>query len=111
MINLGIDKSEIGGILEIVKFKNGKEISRESHHNLVVNSSGYGKNIILRLLSGDTTYSLYIVEFNAGSSNQVPSASDTDLITPVATGILITQYQISGSSLILNIFAPAKRFD
>lgn len=102
--SLGIDKNTIGGILEIVKFKNGKEISREKHHNLVMNSSGYGRNVILRHLKGDTTYSLYITEFCAGSSSQAPTITDTNLINLVMSGVPITQYTLSGSNLILNIF-------
>lgn len=101
---LGTDKNTIGGVLEIVKFRNGKEISRKSHHNLVVNSSGYGKNIILRQLSGDDTYAIDIASFCAGSSNQAVSELDTDLIALVMSGISITDYVISGSQLIMNVF-------
>lgn len=102
--SLGADNNSIGGILEIIKFKNGKEVSRDTKHNIVVNSENYGKNLLLKHFSGDNTYPLYIDEFCIGTSNQTPSIADTNLIAPVVTGLAITKYTISGSSLIMEIY-------
>lgn len=51
-------------------------------HNLVVSSSGHGRNIIARRLGGDTTYTGIISHGEIGTGSTPPTNTDTDLTTP-----------------------------
>jgi len=53
------------------------------YHNLIVTGAGgYGRNIIARQLTGDTTYALAIAYGEIGTGSTAPANSDTALTTP-----------------------------
>lgn len=56
--------------------------------NLVVLSDGYGVNLIMRHLQGDPLLPLVIDNASIGTGSTAPAATDTDLETPVVTGII-----------------------
>jgi hypothetical protein len=104
--NIGEDEMKIAGVLTIERFKNGKKIGEEKYHNLVMNgSTGYGKNVILRKLSNDNTYSPYISTMSLGDSTTAATEADTTLGHSLVAGLAITTWQISGASLVMTIFA------
>jgi len=50
-------------------------------HNLIVSSSGYGKNIIARRLASDNTYTGNITHGEIGTGTNAPALTDTGLQT------------------------------
>ncbi len=105
---IGRDTMDLKGVLTITKFKDGKKISEESHHNLVMSgATGYGKNVILRKLSNDNTYSQYITTMSLGDGTAAPTEADTALGNSLVANIPITTWQISGNSLVMSIFCAS----
>lgn len=69
-------------------------------NRLVSGAGGYGRNIIMRQMTNDTTYAMPIVGAKIGTGTNVPADSDTDLQTPTTlTGITIIPI---GSSVLSN---------
>jgi len=50
-------------------------------HNMIVSSSGYGKNIIARRLASDNTYTGNITHGEIGTGTNAPALTDTGLQT------------------------------
>ncbi len=95
----------VAGTLTITKVKDGKQVwSSEPLPNKVVSSSGYGRNIIARLLASDPTYSLAIDSAAVGSGSTAAADGDTDLETPVATGITITNATVANNIVQFDVF-------
>lgn len=72
--------------------------------NKVVAGTGYGKNLIIRRLAGDTTYGLEIDSAAIGTGTTAPADSDTALQTPVLSGIAVADSEVFTSSLALSFF-------
>ncbi len=74
--------------------------------NLIMLADGLGVNLFLRRLANNTTYDCIITSAEIGTGSTAPSNSDTDLVTPVITGINVTSATIGTSSTILSFFIP-----
>lgn len=72
--------------------------------NLVVNGTGYGRNIIVNQLAGVTTYPIAINSASIGTGTNVPADSDTGLQTSVLSGILVSDTVISSNMLTLTFY-------
>lgn len=88
-----------------VNIGNGKLLETIQFHNKVVASTGgTGRNIILRQLSGDTTFPMEIDSAEIGTGTNAPADSDTALQTPVLTGIPIANTILTASTLTLTLY-------
>lgn len=95
----------LSGVLVIKKWKDGKLIwQSEPIKNKVVSSSGYGRNLVLRRLIGDTTYGIAIDSAKIGSGTTAPTDSDTDLQTAVVSGISISNSSVSNDVATIDVF-------
>lgn len=74
--------------------------------NKVVSSSGYGRNLLARALAGDGTYPPEITSASLGSGSTAPADGNTDLQTPVATGLTITNMVVTNDVLQVDVFVP-----
>jgi len=84
-----------------------KELLRETGwvENLIVSgSAGYGRNILLRQMSGDTTYPLQIDSAKIGTGTTAPVDSDTDLETIVLSGISVASTNLSNDQCEFDFF-------
>lgn len=99
---------KITGQYIIRKYKAGtKELLWESpvYKNLVVASDGYGKNILVRQIGGNTTYAIGVDSAAIGTGTNAPAASDTGLQTPVLSGIDLSSTEFpTSSSVTLSFF-------
>ncbi len=83
----------------------GKLLEEIKVDNLIVLSSGHGADIVTRQLGNDTTYSMPIDSAEIGTGTTAPAVTDTNLATPVLTGIDIASYDISTpGTVIVSIF-------
>lgn len=72
--------------------------------NKIVSSSGHGRNIITRQLSGDTTYGIEVDSAEIGTGTNAPADADTNLQTPTLTAIPIANAIVSNDSVVFTIF-------
>lgn len=77
---------------------------KTEHDNIVVSSSGYGKNIVARQLIGDTTYAIEIDSAQIGDDNTTPTVSDTGLGNALETGISVATSSVSNNVVSLDFF-------
>ena len=84
---------QLKGIFKINIFKNGKLIEEYVDKNTVVNS---GREAITKLLGNDGI-SKYILSIGVGTSNIVPSVSDTSLTDSFIKPLSTTSYPDSTS--------------
>lgn len=105
MMKLNKDKAGFSGVLVIKKYKDGKLIwQSKPHPNLVVSSSGYGRNLVLRRLAGDTTYGIAIDSAAIGSGSTAPTDADTGLQTSVLGSITISNTSVSNDVATISVF-------
>lgn len=104
---LNKDNIHLGGVLRIKTLKNG-EVIRESgpFKNKVVTSAGYGRNLILRWMAGETTYPIVIDSASLGTNSTAAADGDTNLTTPTVTGIAITNMTVVNNVLTIDVFVP-----
>lgn len=74
--------------------------------NLIVSSSGYGRNLLLRQMSGDTAYPILIDSGAIGTGNTAPADGNTALVTPVLSAIGVALFELSNDSLVISFFIP-----
>jgi hypothetical protein len=99
------DQPNVAGVLVITKYRSGEVVSvSEPMPNKVVNSSGYGRNIIARQLTGDTTYAMAIDSAALGTGSTPPADTDTDLETPTVTGLSLTAASASSNVVQIDVF-------
>lgn len=105
MMNLQ-HKAEYGflGRFRVTKYKNGKEVkTNDWQENMVVSSDTYGRNLILRQMAGDDTYSIVIDGMALSTNNSAPANSDTSLGgTEVEVGIDLVDVSTSGQANVLS---------
>lgn len=101
------DAFAIAGQLAIKTFKDGKLIREIGPcKNKVVSSSGYGRNIILRQMAGDTTYALEIDSAAVGDGATAPADGDTGLDNSLVAGLTITNASVANNILTIDLFVP-----
>lgn len=95
----------LAGVLSIKTFKDGKLVRELGpFKNKVVTSSGYGRNLILRAMAGDTTYPIEIDSAAVGSNSTAAVDGDTNLNTVVHSGLSITNASVSNNVLTIDVF-------
>lgn len=93
------------GRYKITTLEKGKPVHETNWiHNLVMEGASNGTGLITRLLSNDTTYPLAITSAAIGTSATAPAVTDTDLVAPVLTGILIRTKSITPTTISLSFF-------
>lgn len=106
-------KEKIGrpqGKFRFLKYKEGtNELISASEwcKNLVLNSSTTGIGLIAKQLIGVTTYPLEITSAEIGTGSNAPVDSDTNLQTPVVTGILRSNQEALSDIVTLRFFIAA----
>jgi hypothetical protein len=75
--------------------------------NKVVSSSGYGRNLIMRALAGDPTYSLAIDSAAIGDGSIAPADGDTGLGNSLVSGLPITSAGVANNVLTIDVFVPS----
>ncbi|MER0170345.1 MAG: hypothetical protein DU489_07025 [Nitrosomonas sp.] len=99
------DSANIGGFLTIKTFKDGKLIRQSGpFKNKVVSSNGYGRNLILRQMAGDTTYPIEIDSVSVGDGAVAPVDGDTALGNSLVSGINITNMTVVNNVLTIDVF-------
>lgn len=101
------NNAHIGGILKIKTFKGGKLV-RESgpFKNKVVTSAGYGRNLLLRWMAGETTYPIVIDSASLGDSATAAADGDTALGNSLVSGIGITNITVVDNVMTVDVFVP-----
>lgn len=103
--HLSNESVRIAGTLTITKFKDGQPVwQSEPIPNKVVSSSGYGRNIIIRQLSGDNTYTLEIDSAAVGDGNTAAADGDTALGNSLVSSIPITNMTVNNDQLQVDVF-------
>lgn len=95
----------MAGVLTIKTFKGG-ELIRESGPipNKVVSSSGYGRNLLIRQLAGDTTYPIEIDSMAVGDDNTAAADGNTALGNSLVASIPITSFTVNNNELVIDVF-------
>lgn len=79
------------GLLTITRMRGGRVVEKVGPFpNKVVCTDGYGRNLLARQLAGVTLYPVEIDSAALGDTNTAASDAQTDLLTPLVTGIPIT---------------------
>jgi len=101
------DSVHLAGVLRIKTLKNG-EVIRESgpFKNKVVTSAGYGRNLILRWMAGETTYPIVIDSASIGDSATAAADGDTALGNSLVSGINITNITVVDNVMTVDVFVP-----
>lgn len=74
------------------------------NHNLVVNGTATGVNLIARLLGNDSTYPLPITKCKIGTGTTAPTNSDTDIEAGGVTKSTVADQVVSGNVVTLSFF-------
>lgn len=99
------DVAGIAGVLTIKKFRDGKLIwQSEPIKNKVVSSDGYGRNLLIRQLAGDTTYPIEIDSFSIGDGTTAPVDGNTALGNALVSVISITDLIVANNILTVDVF-------
>lgn len=84
-----------------------KPLSEHSRvHNRIVSADGYGRNLLLRQMSGDTTYPILIDSGAIGTGTATPADGDTALATPILTGISARLHELTNDVMVVSFFIP-----
>jgi hypothetical protein len=96
----------VAGILTIRKFKDGDEVwcSEPIPNKVVSSAGGYGRNIIARQLTGDTTHPLVIDSASLGDDNTTPIDSDTGLGNSLVAGVPLTNVVLTNNVIQIDVF-------
>lgn len=82
----------------------GKEAVSPWINNLIMEGAINGTGLIMRQLANDTTYALPITSAAIGTGSTAPALSDTALVAPVLSGILVRSRVQTPTSLTLKFF-------
>jgi hypothetical protein len=74
------------------------------YHNLVMDGTDTGFNLILKRLIADNTYSLNITHLDIGTNATTPALSDTTALSGVVARAALATATISGSSATFRFF-------
>lgn len=88
--------------------KNGHRSPGPWINNLIMEGTATGTGLIMRQLIGDTTYALGITSGELGTGNTAPTVADTDLETPVVTGIVIRRKSANATTVSLELFVTSQ---
>lgn len=95
------------GVLTIKALQDGETVREAGpFKNKVVSSSGYGRNLIMRTLAGDTTYPIEIDSAAIGDDSTAPTDGDTGLGHALVSGLSITNASAANNILTIDVFVP-----
>lgn len=95
----------LAGILRIKKFRDGELIYESGPlPNKVVTSTGYGRNLILRWMTGETTYPIVIDSVSLGDNNTAAADGNTALGNELVADIPITNMSVSNNVATVDVF-------
>lgn len=77
-------------------------------NNLVMKGLDTGTGIIMRQLIGDTSFPLEITSGELGTGSAAPTVADTDLQTPVVTGIAIRRRSATATAVTFELFVTSE---
>ncbi len=94
------------GHLTIKKIRDGKVVDTIGpiKNKVVSGTGGYGRNLIIRQLAGDTTYNIEIDSVRLGDGTTPPADSDTNLGNVLVTGVSITNMVVANNVLTIDVF-------
>ena len=75
--------------------------------NLIMLGTNTGVNLLLARLANVLTYDVIITSAEIGTGTNTPTAADTNLQTPVVTGIAVASASVSSGSILLSFFIPS----
>lgn len=82
----------------------GKEVVSPWSKNMVMEGLSNGVGVIMRQLAGDTTFPIAITSGEIGTGSTAPTINDTNLQTPVLTGIIIRQKTFTATTCTLKLY-------
>lgn len=96
----------LAGTLTITRMRDGKviEVLGPYKNKVVTGASGYGRNLILRQLSNDTTYPIVITTISLGDGTAAPADSDTALGNSLVANLSVSDYDLSNNVLTVTTF-------
>jgi hypothetical protein len=96
---------KLAGYLTIKTYRDG-ELVRETPRlrNKVVTSEGFGRNLVLRWISGDAAIPIVIDTASLGDSNTAAADAQTDLVSPLVEDIPITNMSATNNVLNVDVF-------
>ncbi len=93
------------GRYKITTLERGKPVQETDWiHNLVMEGVSNGTGIVMRQLIGDTTFPIAITSAAIGTSATAPAITDTNLVAPVLSGILVRTKSATATTLSLSFF-------
>lgn len=102
------NKDQMGfyGFLTITKLKDGKVLwkSEPMKNKVVTGSGGYGRNLIIRQLAGDTALPLEIDNVSIGDGTTPPADGDTDLESPLVEDVPVSNSTGANNVLTVDVF-------
>lgn len=99
------DNFYLAGLLTIKTFKDGVLVRTAGpYKNKVVSSAGYGRNMILRWMAGETTYPIVINSASLGDGNTAPADGNTALGNSLVSSIPITNMGVSNNVMTVDVF-------
>ena len=100
------DSFRLQGVLTIRTFRDGV-LARQfapMRNKVVSGAGGYGRNLVIRQLGGDTTYALEIDSMALGDGDTAPADGDTGLANSLVSGVALTSRSIANNVLSIDVF-------
>lgn len=93
------------GRYKITTLEKGRVIGETDWiHNLVMEGVSNGTGLLARHLISDTTFPLPITSASIGTSATAPAITDTALVAPVLSGIIIRTKTATANTVSLSFF-------
>lgn len=94
------------GKLVIKTYRDGKLVRQSPvmYNKVVSGSGGYGRNLVIRQLAGDTTYGIAIGSAGIGTGTTAPVDADTGLETVVVQDVAISNVAVSNDEVVVDVF-------
>jgi hypothetical protein len=94
--------------IESMKAAMGKPLAEhpKQRNRVVSGSGGYGRNLVMRQFSDDSTYPLTITQGKIGTGTNTPADGDTDLQTAVLSNIDVQLFELANDVLVVSFFIP-----
>ena len=72
--------------------------------NLIMKADTLGVNLLIRRLGNDLTYDTIITSAEIGDDDTAPTDGDTDLVSPILTGIIPAYQSIATDNVTISFF-------
>lgn len=103
------DTAGFVGSLVIKTYKDGVLVRETApmKNKIVSGSGGYGRNLVIRQLAGDTTYGIAIGSAGIGTGTTAPVDANTGLETVVVQDVAISNVAVSNDEVVVDVFMSA----